>query len=320
MYKYASAIGIDIGRTGIKYGIVRYDGMVLNHDRIQYNQRRNREAVLKKLITVVKEMLDYASDNKINPLSIGIGSPGFVDPQTGVILGAALHIRDWKDIPLGETISGRFGIPAFVDNDATLYGYAEWLFGAARNRENVLFVSLRSGIGGAIVVNGKLYRGNHNAAGEFGQMSINFRGARNKWGGRGTLESYAGAEALVKHYNRLVKKRGNGDLTVTTAKPVFDRFNQGERVAADAVRENAFFLGIGLGNLVNIFSPGLIVLGGGMALGGKQYISLIRESLVNHAMDNCVNDLKIITARLKEKAGFIGAAHYALERLDGKIP
>lgn len=320
MYKFATAFGVDIGRTGIRYGIVRYDGKVLYQRRLQYSRQRTREAVLRKLREGIRELIEVATRLEVNPLCIGLGTPGFVEIQSGKVLGAALHIRGWQDVPLGALVSSEIQLPAFVDNDATLQGYAEWLFGAAIDRENVLYVSLRSGIGAAIVVNRKLYRGNNNAAGEFGQMTINFKGKLNRLGTRGSLESYAGAGALVKHYNRLVKKHGHPDQVCKTAKPVFERFSQGEPLAREAVSKNAAFLGLGLANLVDIFSPGLIVLGGGMALGGEEYISMIRKEVDRHALKYCSDGLVIKTARLKDQAGFIGAAHYALERLDGKIP
>ena len=320
MYKFATAFGVDIGRTGIRYGIVRYDGKVLYQGHLQYSRQRTREAVLRKLRAGTRELIEVATRLKVNPLCIGLGTPGFVEIHTGKVLGAALHIRDWQDVPLGDIVSSEIQLPAFVDNDATLQGYAEWLFGAATDRENVLYVSLRSGIGAAIVVNGKLYRGNNNAAGEFGQMTINFKGKLNRLGTRGSLESYAGAGALVKHYNRLVRKHGLPDGICKTAKPVFEHFNRGEPLAREAVSENAALLGLGLANLVDIFSPELIVLGGGMAQGGEEYINMIRKEVDRHALKYCSDGLVIKTAKLKDQAGFIGAAHYALERLDGKIP
>jgi len=322
MYKYASAIGIDIGRTGINYGVVRQDGAVLWQNRIRYLRRRNKAAVLRKLFDVLEDVLAVTAEQGINPLCIGIGTPGFVDFTTGYVLGAALYIRDWKDIPMAEIVNGKTGLPVFVDNDATLYGYAEWMFGSARDYDDVIFVTLRTGIGGAIIINRKLYRGNNNASGEFGQMTINFKGPRSKWGGRGCLETYASSHALIDRYNREIKRKytpGTEQL-VTSALPVFERFKNGDEVAAGVVAENARYVGIGLGNLVNIFSPGLIVIGGGMALAGKAYLKMITQSVMENSMPYCHRDLKIVPAQLKYEAGFIGAGHFALAMLDGKTP
>ncbi len=320
MYKFATAIGIDVGRTGINYGIVRKDGAVLWRNRIRYSRQRNKTAVLRKLYDVVDDVLAYATEHEINPLCIGIGSPGFVDMKNGFVRGSALLIRDWRDIPLAKLVYEKAGLPVFVDNDATLYGYAEWMFGAARDVDDMIFIALRTGIGGAILINRKLYRGENNASGEFGQMTINFSGPRSKWGGKGCLESYASSQAFVERYNRRVKREGEEAKTVTTALPVFERFHAGETAAVEAVKENARFVGIGLGNLVNIFAPQLIVIGGGMALAGEPYIQLIREAIIDNSMSVCHEKLKVVAARLEHEAGFIGAGHFALSMIDGKTP
>ncbi len=320
MYKFATSIGIDLGRTGIRYGIVRQDGAVLWDNSIRYSRRRDKTAVLKKLYRVLEDVLDYAAGQGLNPLCLGIGTPGFVDLHTGYVRGVALHIRDWIDIPLADIIRERTGLPVFVDNDATLQGYGEWMFGAAREADDVIFITLRTGIGGAVIINRKLYRGHNNAAGEFGQMTVNFSGPRSKWGGRGSLESYASSRALVERYNRKVRKTGNGNRRVSSAFPVFERFKAGEPEAVEVVRENARYVGIGLGNLVNIFAPPLIVIGGGMALAGEEYINLIRKSVQENAIPPCREGLEIVPAQLKGEAGFIGAGHFALSMLDGRIP
>ncbi len=322
MYKYATAIGIDIGRTGINYGIVRQDGAVLWQNRIRFSRQRNKTAVLRKLFDVIDDALAFTSEQGINPLCMGIGSPGIVDYTRGYILGAALHIRDWKNIPLAEIVHEKIGLPVFVDNDATLYGYAEWMFGAAREVDDVIFISLRTGIGGAIIINRKLHRGKNNASGEFGQMTINYKGPRSKWGGRGCLENYASSQVLADHYNRKIRKiyPGEEQKIITSVIPVFERFKSGDPVAVEVVQENARFVGIGLGNLVNIFAPGLIIVGGEMALAGEDYLRLIRQSVIENSMPACHQELKILPAQLKHEAGFIGAGHFALARLDGKTP
>ncbi len=320
MYKYATAIGIDIGRTGINYGIVRQDGAVLWRNRIRYSRQRNKTAVLRKLFDVLDDVTAYADEQGINPLCVGIGSPGFVDMRRGYVRGSALLIRDWKDIPLAGIVHEKVGVPVFVDNDATLYGLAEWMFGAARGVDDMLFIALRTGIGGAIIINRRLYRGENNAAGEFGQMTINFSGPRSKWGGKGCLESYASSQALVDRYNRRVKRAGYPGRMVTTALPVFERFHAGEKEAVESVQENARYVGIGLGNLVNIFAPRLIVVGGGMAQAGEPYLTLIREAVLTNSMEVCHEHLEVVAARLKQEAGFIGAGHFALSMLDGKVP
>ena len=320
MYKFATAIGIDVGRTGINYGVVRQDGAVLWNNRIRYSRLKNKTSVLRKLFDVLDDVLAFTAEQGINPLCIGIGSPGFVDLDTGYVRGVALHIRDWIDIPLADLVRKKTGFPVFVDNDATLQGYAEWMFGAARGENDVIFITLRTGIGGAIIINRKLYRGRNNTSGEFGQMTINFSGIRSKWGGRGSLESYASSHALVDRYNRKMKKAGQEDRLVTSAIPVFERFKTKETEAIEIVEENARFVGIGLGNLVNIFSPALIVIGGGMALAGESYLNLIRKATYENSLPVCHEGLKILPALLKYEAGFIGAGHFALAMLDGKIP
>lgn len=209
------------------------------------------------------------------------------------------------------------GLPVFVGNDANLMTIAEHQFGAATGFSNFIFVALRTGIGGGIVINGRLYRGLNNAGGEIGQMIINFSGGVSETGIRGSFEHFASASALIK---RFLEEKGEEIIIRSniTAKDVFEMSYNNDPAAVRVVKENAYLVGIGLSNLITIFAPEIIVLGGGMSGASDNYIDMIRESAFSNSLENCRREVKIGRAALGSRAAIIGAAYYSLTRLAGK--
>jgi glucokinase len=195
---------------------------------------------------------------------------------------------------------------------------AEHRFGVAKDFDNVIFVALRTGIGGGIIINGMLYRGINNAGGEIGQMIINYDDGLSDKGIRGSFEHLASASALVRRYTELAGIPHNHNEKAPGCKEIFELSYKKNRFALKAVTENAKLVGIGLANLITIFAPEIIVIGGGMAEAAGSYLKMIRKSAFANSLENCRSEVRIERALLGSKAALTGAAYYSLSRLAGK--
>ena len=317
MYKYATAIGADIGGLSIRVAVVKMSGEVLLEESVPLRKKQERTYIIDQLGRAVTGIRQRIASDGINPVAIGVSAKGFIDHEKGVILGPGHGIRGWKNVPLAGILKRETGLPAFVGNDANLMTVAEQRFGVAYGFENVIFVALRTGIGGGIIINGKLYRGVNNAGGEIGQMIINFSGGVSETGIRGSFEHFASASALVRRY---MEERGPGkkDINGLSARDVFELNYKKDRAAVKVVKENAALVGVGLANLITIFAPQMIVLGGGMAEARDSYIKMVRKSAFANSLENCRSEVRIERAALGPEAVLIGAAYYSLTRLAGR--
>ena len=317
MYSFATAIGIDIAKNSLKVAVIKMSGEVLFQHSTPIMQKQNREYMLSLILESVEYTRNKIAPANINPIAIGVAASGFVNCQKGIFIGPDHGIEGWNEVPLSRILNAQTGLPSYIDNDANLMTIAEYRYGAARGYRNVLFVALRAGIGGGIIINGKLHRGMNNASGEIGQMIINFSGGVSDTGIRGSYEYYASASALVRRY---LEEKGPYPSygTEITAKEIFELSYKRDPDAVKAVNENAMLVGIGLANLISIFSPEMIVLGGGMAQAHDDYIKMIRSHTLDNLLENSSTGVRIERGLLGSNASLVGAAFYSLTRLSGK--
>ncbi|MDX2414545.1 MAG: ROK family protein [Bacteroidales bacterium] len=321
MYKYATAIGIDIGRTMIRAEIVRYDGIIIDSKTFPYKEHPDRDILLANILESIKLTRADCLKHKVNPLCVGIAAKGFIDYKKGVVLGPDQGFQNWTNVQLSKIVSKESGLPVYVDNDANLMALAETTFGTASGKKDILFMTLRSGIGGAIFIGGKLFRGKNNSAGEFGQMSIEMDGPESETGIPGSLEHYAASASMVKHYKSLIGEtddQGEESIRTFRAIDVFNLSYQNDQNAKIAVERNAEFIGVGLANLISVFSPEIIVLGGGMSLARDSYLDLIREHAYKRSIGFCNKEVIIERASLGHSGATMGASYFALTQLDGR--
>lgn len=321
MYEFATAIGLDIGRTMIRSAIVRYGGEILFDYTYTYENIPDRDELIKMVNSLILKLRAEAASKKLNPLCIGIAAKGFIDYRNGIIIGPDQGISGWTDVPLAELVSSENGLPAFIDNDANLMAIAEYYNGTAQGYNNVVFMALRSGIGGAIIIDGKLYRGANNAGGEIGQMVIDMCAGHNEKVIKGSLEHLASSIALVNNYREKSGAKHPGkasSIRELRARDIFEFSYKGDKIAGQVVRENAAYIGAGLANIISIFAPDIILLGGGMAMAKDEYLDMIMESAAANSLEFCRKDLRIVRAKLGFHASLQGAGIYALTRLDGK--
>jgi glucokinase len=318
MFKNTSAIGADIGRFSINLAVVSYAGEIIESLAVPLGIRQDKKIIIDNLSEGISAIRGKATIKGINPICVGISAKGFIDHQSGVVLGPDQGIKNWKDVPLAKIISKVTSLPVFIGNDANLMTIAEHRFGVARDFENVVFVALRTGIGGGIIINGKLYRGVNDAGGEIGQMIINYDNGLSDKGIRGSFEHLASAAALVRRYAELTGMPQCRDNKSPGCKEIFELSYKKDRFAAKAVSENAELVGIGLANLITIFAPEMIVIGGGMAEASDSYLKMIRKSAFANSLENCRAEVRIERALLGSKSALTGAAFYSLSRLAGK--
>jgi glucokinase len=317
--KKPAAIGADIGRLSLKIAVVDFAGEVISADSIPLDREQSKDYIISKLAGAVSEIRQKVAEKGINPVCIGISAKGFIDHQAGIVIGPDQGIKGWNNVPLAKIINREAGLPVYVGNDANLMTIAEHRFGAAKNLSNVIFVALRTGIGGGIIINGKLYRGVNTAGGEIGQMIINFSDGISDKGIKGSFEHFASASALVRQYSEVTGKSLKNEYRAPSCKEIFELSYKNDPAAVAVVNENADLVGIGLANLISIFAPEMIVLGGGMAEAGESYLEMIRKSAFTNSLENCRAEVKIEKALLGPGAALIGASYFSLSRLSGKV-
>jgi glucokinase len=318
MFRNAAAIGADIGRTSIRMAVVRMSGEILISAETSLEKEQSRDYIVGVLIESIKDIRMKAAGSGINPICIGVSAKGFIDHKSGVILGPGHDIAGWQNVGLADILYKATGLPAFIGNDANMMTIAEHRYGAARGYDDVIFVALRTGIGGGLIINGKLYRGMNNAGGEIGQMIINYDNGISDLGIKGSYEHLASAAAVVRRYNELFGKKKGSKAKSLSCREIFELSYAGDKNAIEIVNENAEIVGIGIANLISIFAPEIIILGGGMSEAREDYLSLIKKSAFENSLENCRAKVKIEKALLGNKASIMGSAYHALVRLAGK--
>jgi glucokinase len=318
MLNHASAIGADIGRNAIKIAVVKIHGEVIGTKSYPLTSDQTKEYVVSRLLDAIKDIRQSVASEGVNPICVGIAAKGFIDHASGVVIGPDQGIRDWIKVPLAKIVNQETGLPAYIGNDANMMTIAEHRFGAAKGFSNVIYVALRTGIGGGIIINGKLYRGMNNAGGEVGQMIIKFDNIVSDKGIKGSYEQFASASAIVRRYQEEINAANIHLDNPLTCREIFELSYTNSAVAVKVVKENADLVGIGLANLITIFAPEIIVLGGGMSEAKDSYLEMIRTSAFANSLENCRSEVKIERAHLGSNASLLGSAYFGMTRLAGK--
>jgi glucokinase len=248
--------------------------------------------------------------------SIGIASPGPLDPHTGTIL-ATPNIPEWKNFPLGPNLSRHFGVPVHLDNDANLAGLAEWQYGAGRGHHDLVYVTISTGIGGGVISNDHLLQGFHGMGAELGHMTIEADGPLCGCGFHGHVESFSSGPAIARYVNEQINAGGHSSLHASpnlTTVQIADAALKGDPLAISAFERAAHYLGIAVANYLAIFDPSILIFGGGVSQVGDLLFKPFEASLRRHTFHpHYLDDLVITKAALGDDAGLLGAL--ALARL-----
>ncbi|PSK98606.1 glucokinase [Murinocardiopsis flavida] len=313
-------IGIDIGGTKVAAGVVTPSGRVLARRRTETPDRSKSPKVVEDTIAGVVEEL-----RRDHPVSaVGVGAAGFVDEERAKVLFAP-HLA-WRDEPLRDALKARLGLPVVVENDANASAWAEMCVGAGRGSDDVVVVNLGTGIGGAVGINGRLHRGRHGLAGEFGHQIIVPGGHRCECGNRGCWEQYASGNAVTRDARELVAAdspvaRGlinavGGDPALITGPLVSDLAREGDRACVELLEDAGTWLGVGLANLAAAFDPELFIIGGGVSECGDLLLGPARTAFRRNLTGRGHRaEAGIVSASLGNEAGMIGAADLARDAL-----
>ncbi|MCI0330244.1 MAG: ROK family protein [candidate division Zixibacteria bacterium] len=291
-------IGLDLGGTDLKYGLVGPNGKILVSRKIRARTDVGQKVLVEQLRSAARELLSIASEKKWRVGRIGVGSPGAVNFETGKVFGDSPNIPGWEGVNLKKSLR-MAGIPVYADNDANCVALAELLFGAARGSKSALCVTVGTGIGGGLILDGKVYRGSSFSAGEIGHTTVVFGGKECACGNRGCLEKYASVSALID----AAKGRGYANVQALT-----DSAKKEEQPAVELIDRQAAYLGAGLASAINLINPEEIVLGGGFVDAYPPLLKLVENEIRQRAFPAALLTLKVVKARLGNEAGVVGAA------------
>ena len=283
-------VGIDLGGTKIAAAAADELGDLISEVIVPTEAHKGKGQVIKNIVKAV-EMLVHSNRGKLYKL--GIGVPGPIDFNTGIVIEPP-NLPGWKKVNLKQELGKYFKVPIFVDNDANCAALGEALFGAGKNAKDFIYMTVSTGIGGGIIIDRKVYRGANGSAGEFGHMVIDPSGFKCGCGNKGDLESMASGTSI--------KTRSGED-----AMAIHIRAQQGDKKALKVIDDTAKYLGLGIANLVNIFNPELVVIGGGLSNLGEMLLKPARQEFKKHALKLPAKSVKIVRARLGARSGLLGA-------------
>jgi len=322
-------LGVDLGGTNIVVGAMPEDGSRELAIRSEpTHAERGSEAVVDRIVSMIAQVIsDVIASHDAKPqdfLGVGIGAPGPLDRERGVVVVAPN--LGWRDFPLRDAISDRIRLPATLDNDANCATVGEWWRGAAQGGRNVIGITIGTGIGGGILIGGRLYHGSSDVAGEIGHTTIDSTGRYCRCGNYGCLEAYASGpaialrarEALERDEVSALHKMVKGDLDLLTAATVYEAAHRGDALALEVVRDTARFLGTGIANLLNTVNPDVVVITGGVTRAGDRLFEPLRAEVKRRAFRPAVAACRIVPGALEGTAGVVGAvATFKQQKLGG---
>ena len=308
-------IGIDVGGTKVLGGVVDESGKVLTTAR-KDTPRQGGSALTQTIADVAKELLQQHS-----VVSVGVSAAGFVSSDRKTML-ATPNIADWNGVDLDQQLTQLIGLPVVIENDANAAAWGEAKFGAGKNQNHMMMLTVGTGIGGGIVVNGALYRGAYGIAAEFGHMRVVPEGHICGCGARGCFEQYASGNALLRHAREAINaspevarnllSRGDGTVAGLTGQAITEAARDGDPVALTAFNTTGQWLGAGIASLAVLLDPACVVIGGGVISAGEILLKPTRESLERNMPFAGKHPYpQIIAAQLGNEAGLVGVADLA---------
>ncbi len=293
-------LGLDIGGTSIKCGIILESGIIEKKDQVPTEAKRGGDYLIKKVISLIDELLAQEKGIK----GIGISTAGQIDHNNGVVIYATDNLPGWTDMKIKERLKEKFFLPVYVDNDVNCAALGEKWLGVGKDQRDFLCLSIGTGIGGSIVINNQIYRGERGLAGEWGHMIVEKNGLLCTCGQRGCWEQYASTGALINYVKSSLTEELNVD-----GKYIFTQAASGNNLYQEAVERFIDYLGLGIANLTKIFNPSLVIVGGAITAQGEDFLAILKESISSHLMPSFSKNLDIKLAAHNNDAGILGAVY-----------
>ena len=307
-------IGIDVGGMSMKVGLVSEDGRILDTDRYQVVKEDTWQDQIKGTALIAKTLIEKHGLTLEDVKAVGVGVPGLANQKTGEIVFCTN--LGWHDVPYREEFQKYLNLPVFLDNDATVAGLAESVVGVCAGTQSSVFITLGTGVGSGIVINGKVWSGFHGTGSEIGHMTLVAGGEPCTCGNRGCLERYCSATAMIRMGNKAAAKYPDSKLNELTggnprkmtARFVVDAAREGDPAATEAYAEYISYLGQALASIANLLDPEVIALGGGVCGAGEFLLEPVKAEMEKHLLFKGQPYSRLELAKLGNDAGIIGAA------------
>ena len=314
-------LAIDLGGTKIIAAIVSNQGQILAKEYCLTLANEGPQSVINRIFSAIDHLLSAKSINLSQLNSISLAAPGAIDLDSGLVT-LSPNLPDWHDIPLRDIVKEKYRVSTFLLNDASAATLGEHRFGAGKGIKNLIYLTVSTGIGGGIIIDGELYSGACGGAGEIGHMTIDVNGPRCSCGNIGCLEMLASGTAVAREATRRISQGEKSSLTEImsgniegiTAEEVDIAARDGDSLAIEVISQAATYLGVGMVNLVNIFNPEMIIVGGGMAKMGDRLLNPARQVVMDRVFPLLAQAVCIVPAQLGEDAGVLGAAVFARQQ------
>lgn len=317
-----NVVGVDMGGTKILSAVIDAEGNILGTAKVPTKADEGTSVVIDRIADAIQKAIGKSGVNKASIEAVGIGAPGPLDPETGVVIFAPN--LGWRDVPLKAELEARVGIPTFVDNDVNVGTLGEHAFGAGKGVQNIVGIFVGTGIGGGIILHGELFHGASKTAGEIGHIIVKADGPRCGCGVRGCLEALASRTAMTKQFQKAIEKKGkksviskltNGDLSAIRSGVLAKAIRANDKLTLKVFREATKYLGVGIGSIVNFLNPEMIILGGGVVEAlDDTFLDNIRAAAEKYALPNTLDGVQIVRAELGDNSGILGAAALARQR------
>ena len=306
-------IGIDVGGTNVKVALVNDEGQIIYSDSVPTRAEMGYEYTVNNIKQAIYELLKETKTEASEIEGIGFGFPGQIDCKAGIVK-LLPNIPGWVNVPIAQIMEDEFHIPTRIDNDARCAALGEYFAGAGKGCENIVCVTVGTGVGSGIIINGKVVRGASNAAGEIGHIKLQMKdGLICGCGDTGCMEAYVSAPSIVAMAEDYIKG-GKSTKYREMATPeiyayiVAEAAKAGDKVAQRIFKIMGEYLGIGLSSVVNLLNPEKIIIGGGVADAGDIFLNPVRETINARAMEISAAAVEIVPAQLGNRAGVIGAS------------
>jgi len=311
-------LAIDLGGTKIAAALIAPDNRVMDKAHSPTLVSEGPQPVIDRIFSMIDRLLSQGNTDPAQLYGIAIAAAGAIDTNKGLVTSSP-NLPGWTDVPLRDMVRKRYGADTCLINDANAAALAEHRLGAGRGTANLIYLTVSTGIGGGIIVNGELYSGISGCAGELGHMTIDANGPECSCGNNGCLEVLASGTAVAGEAKRRIEQGENsrltdivsGNLEAITAEKIATAAREGDQLAREVISRAATYLGVGMVNLVNIFNPEMIIVGGGLSKMGELLLAPAREVVKQRAFQLCAGAVRIVTAELGDEAGVLGAAIYA---------
>jgi len=314
-------LAIDLGGTKIIAAIISNQGRVITREYYLTLAEEGPQLVIKRTLSAIDRLLSLGKIDSSQLNSISIAAAGAIDFDKGLVTLSA-NLPGWYDIPLRDMIKEKYRVNTFLINDASAAALGEHRFGAGKGVNNLIYLTVSTGIGGGIIINGKLYSGPCGSAGEIGHMTIDVNGPRCRCGNIGCLEMLVSGTAVAREAIKRIRQGERSSLTEIvegkiesiTAEKVEVAAQGGDSLALEVILKAANYLGVGMVNLVNIFNPEMIIVGGGMAKMGNLLLDPAKQVVRERAFQLPAQAVRIVPAQLGDDAGVLGAAVFAFQQ------